>query len=82
MQDVAPPLSEAEREAYISRCPDGVRRLFRGWLEGTHHLDGDPVEVPNSGRRERVGVFIGHRLGAALLFFAPSLRPGVEWTKR
>lgn len=45
MQDVAPPLSEAEREAYIKRCPELQQPLFRGWLEGTHELDGDLVEV-------------------------------------
>ena len=45
MQDVAPPLTRDEREAYIKRCPVGVRRFFRGWLEGTHQLDGDLIEV-------------------------------------
>jgi hypothetical protein len=40
----APPiLSDAEREAYIARCPEPVNKFFRGWLEGTHDLDGTPV---------------------------------------
>lgn len=39
----APELSAVEREAYIERCPDQQKPLFRGWLEGTHKLDGDLV---------------------------------------
>ena len=41
----APELSAADREAYIARCPEQQRQLFRGWLEGTHRLDGDLVEA-------------------------------------
>lgn len=41
----APPLTEAEREALIDRVPEQQQPLFRGWLEGTHELDGDLIEV-------------------------------------
>jgi hypothetical protein len=87
----APELSVAEREALIKRCPEQQRRLFRGWLEGTHMLDGDLVvlDSPRSrlaDRLVRVGVGIGHVLGAVLLVFAPSLRPqhraGNDWGPR
>ena len=43
MSDVAPPLTQAEREALIARCPELQQPAFRGWLEGTHDLDGTPV---------------------------------------
>jgi len=43
--DDAPDLSATEREALIERCPPVHQPLFRGWLEGTHELDGDLVEV-------------------------------------
>jgi hypothetical protein len=85
MQD-APVLTQAEREAYIDRCPEGVRKLFRGWLQGTHDLDGTPVEEEAVSRLERSGVGIGHFLGAAILMVAPSLRPqnrpGNDWGPR
>lgn len=41
----APNLSAKEREAYIARCPEPQRPLFRGWLEGTHQLDGDLIQA-------------------------------------
>lgn len=31
---------------------------------------------------ESFGVFIGHRIGAAILFCSPRRRRGVEWTVR
>lgn len=38
----APNLTEVEKAAAIARCPDNVRPLFTGWLNGTHELDGTP----------------------------------------
>lgn len=38
-------LTEAERDALVDRVPEVSQPLFRGWLDGTHQLDGDLIEV-------------------------------------
>lgn len=45
MQDAPPDLSEAEVDDLVARVPELVQRPFRGWLEGTHNLDGELKEV-------------------------------------
>jgi hypothetical protein len=41
---LAPELTIAERDAYTARCPEEQRWAFRGWLDGTHELDGSRIE--------------------------------------
>jgi len=43
--EAAPILTEDERNIAIARCPEVQRPLFTGWLDGTHELDGTPIEV-------------------------------------
>jgi hypothetical protein len=38
----APVMTEAEQEEYIARVPEAQRWAVRGWLKGTHDLDGTP----------------------------------------
>jgi len=41
---LAPDLTKTERDRLIEKCPPQQRPLFAGWLNGTHELNGDPIE--------------------------------------
>lgn len=40
-------LTADEVEAKVARVPFELQHLFRGWLEGTHELDGEVIAPGN-----------------------------------